>query len=251
MDGQCVDLWEAVLIKEINIRMHLDSSPSLHLYDRRGRLFHKVTPRGPGSTFDVKSDGDSVELDKGIRRFSLDRRVYEREAAARQEGHLRRFPPSEFDQAVAHYKQLLRADADPAAPIYVADPCFMIHLKEEVIRLYIDIVAATTGRPLHILCGAIEKGVAPWQSCIPGALTNHVTVRAFFQRSDPPQPGFHDRYLITPEREILITNSFNGWRKHGVTFVSLPYGVYRAEAEQLWAMDVASASTSLCVEEIR
>ena len=29
VDGQCVDLWEAVLLKEINIRMHLDSSPSL------------------------------------------------------------------------------------------------------------------------------------------------------------------------------------------------------------------------------
>ena len=250
VDGQCVDLWEAVLIKEINIRMHLDSSPSLHLYDRRGRLFHKVTPRGPGSTFDVKSDGDSVELDNGIRRFSLDRRVYEREAAARQEGHLRRFPPSEFDQAVSHYKQLLRGDADPAAPIYVADPYFMIHLEEEVIRLYIDIVAATTGRPLHILCGAIEKGVAPWQSRIPGALTNHVTVRAFLQRSNPPKPGFHDRYLITPEREILFTNSFNGWLKHGVTFASLPYGVYRAEANQLWAMDVSSPTTPLLVQEV-
>ena len=251
VDGQCVDLWEAVLLKEINIRMHLDSGPSHHLYDRRGRLFHKVTPRGPESTFDVKSDGDSVELDKGIRRFSLDWRVYEREAAARREGQLRRFSPSEFDQAVSHYKQLLSGDADQAAPIYVADPYFMIHLEADTIRLYIDIAAATTGRPLHILCGAIEKGVVPWQSSIPGALTNHVTVRAFFQRSDPPQPGFHDRYLITPDREILITNSFNGWRKHGVTFVSLPYGVYRAEAERLWAMDVASASTSLCVEEIR
>ena len=100
VDGQCVDLWEAVLIKEINIRMHLDSSPSLHLYDRRGRLFHKVKPRGSGSTFGGKVDGDSAELDKGIRRRSLDWRMYEREAAARREGHLRRFSPSEFDQAV-------------------------------------------------------------------------------------------------------------------------------------------------------
>ena len=249
--GQCVDLTEAVLLKEINIRMHLDSRPTLHLYDNRGRLFHKVKPRGPGSTFDVKADRDSTELDKGIRRSSLDWRMYEREAAARQEGRLRRFPPSEFDQAVSHFKQLLRGDSDPAAPIYVADPYFMVHLAEEIIRLYLDIVAATTGRPLHILCGAIENGVAPWYSRVPKVLTNHVTVRAFLQRSDPPQPGFHDRYLITPEREVLITNSFNGWRKHGVTFVSLPYGVYRAEAEQLWAMDVASASTSLCVEEIR
>ena len=84
----------------------------------------------------------------------------------------------------------------------------------------------------------------------PKALTNHVTVRAFLQRSDPPKPGFHDRYLITPEREILITNSFNGWLKHGVAFASLPYGVYRAEANQLWAMDVSSPSTPLVVREV-
>ena len=251
VDGQCVDLREAILLKEINIRMHLDSRPSLHLKDRRGNLFHTVTPRGSESAFDVKSEGDSGELDDAVRRLSLDWHVYEQEAAARQAGNLRRFPPSEFDQAASHVIQILRQDRDPSAPIYVADPYFMIHLDEKVIRLYLDMLAATSGRPLHILCGAIENEFAPRFASLPKALTNHVTVRAFLQRTDPPKPGFHDRYLITPEREILITNSFNGWRKHGVTFVSLPYGVYRAEAEQLWAMDVASESTSLCVEEIR
>ena len=137
--GQCVDLWEAVLLKEINISMHLDSRPTVHLYDRWGHLFHKVTPKGPGSTFDVKSDGDSVELDKRIRRLSLDWRVYQREAAARKEGHLRRFRPSELDQAGSHFRQLLRGDADQAAPIYIADPYFMVHLAPQVIRLYLDI----------------------------------------------------------------------------------------------------------------
>ena len=48
--GQCVDLWESVLLKQINISMHLDSRPTLHLYDRKGHLFHKVKPRGTGST---------------------------------------------------------------------------------------------------------------------------------------------------------------------------------------------------------
>ena len=166
-DGQCVDLSNAVLVKEINIRMHLDSSPTLHLYNRRGHLVHKVTPRGPGSTFNVKSDGDGVELDKRIRRLSLDRQVYEREAAARQEGNLRRCPPSEFDQAASHFIQLLRRDTDSVAPIFVADPYFMIHLEEEVIRLYLDMFAATSGQPLRILCGAIENGVAPWHSGVP------------------------------------------------------------------------------------
>ena len=63
-------------------------------------------------------------------------------------------------------------------------------------------------------------------------------------------PDFHDRYLITPEREIIITNSFNGWPKHGVTFVSLPYGVYRAEAERLWSMDIESTKVPLLIREI-
>ena len=47
-----------------------------------------------------------------------------------------------------------------------------------------------------------------------------------------------------------MTNSFNGWNRYGVTFVSLPYGVYRAEAEQLWAMDVESSTSDTLVREI-
>ena len=71
-----------------------------------------------------------------------------------------------------------------------------------------------------------------------------------------PQPGrtglegFHDRFLITPRRELIITHSFNGWHNHGVTFASLPYDVYRAEAEQLWSMDVGSPTAELLVSEI-
>ena len=62
-------------------------------------------------------------------------------------------------------------------------------------------------------------------------------------------PGFHDRYLITPDREILITHSFSGWNADGVTFVTLPYGVYRAEAEQLWAYGCGSYE-DLIIEEL-
>ena len=77
---------------------------------------------------------------------------------------------------------------------------------------------------------------------------------AFLKRDehnpDRRKRGFHDRYLITPEREIIITHSFNGWCEDGVTFISLPYGVYRAEAEQLWSMDLESDTERLFVEEI-
>ena len=164
VDGQCVDSSDGVLVKEINIHMHLESSPTLHLYDRRGGgLFHKVTPRVPGFMVNAKSDEDSADLDNGIRRLSLDRQIYEREAAARREGNFVRFRPSEFDQPALHFIGLLRHDSDQVAPIYVADPYFMNHLLEDkVIRLYLDMFAATSGRPLCILCGPIGNGAAPW-----------------------------------------------------------------------------------------
>ena len=251
MDGQCVDSMDAVLLKEISNHMHLDSRPTLDLYDRRGHLIHKVKPRGPGFMFNVKADEVNAEIDNEIRRLSLDWGVHEREAAARREGSLVRFRPSEFDQAALHFIDILRHDSHQTAPIYVADPYFMNHLEADLIRLYLDMFAATADRPLRILCGTTENGSAPWWSGFPGALTSHVTVRSFIEISDRrPKPGFHDRYLITPEREILITNSFNGWSKHGVTFASLPYGVYRAEAMQLWAMEAGSTSTPLCVQEL-
>ena len=65
-----------------------------------------------------------------------------------------------------------------------------------------------------------------------------------------PKRGFHDRYLITPERETVITHSFNGWHEAGVTFIGLPYGVYRAEAEQLWSMKLEADTERLWVQEI-
>ena len=250
-DGQCVDSKDAVLLKEISNHMHLDSRPTLHLYDRRGHLIHKVKPRGPGFVFNVKSDDFNDKIDNEIRRLSLDWRVHEREAGARREGNFVRFPPSEFDQAASHLIGILRHDSHQVEPIYVADPYFMNHLEDDVIRLYFDMFAATADRPLRILCGTIDEGTVPWWSGLPTVLTSHVTFRSFIEFSDiGPKPGFHDRYLITPEREILITNSFNGWSKRGVTFAALPYGVYRAEAMQLWAMEAGSTATRICVEEL-
>ena len=251
MDGQCVDSKDAILLKEISNHMHLDSRPTLDLYDRRGHLIHRVKPRGSGFMFNVSADDGNAAIDNAIRRLSLDWGIQEREAAARREGNLVRFRPSEFDQAALHFIETLRNDSHQTAPIYVADPYFMHHLEDHLIRLYLDMFAATADRPLRILCGTTENGSAPWWSGFPGALTSHITVRSFIDLADRrPKPGFHDRYLITPEREILITNSFNGWCKHGVTFASLPYGVYRAEAMQLWAMEEGSTSMPLRVQAL-
>ena len=115
-------------------------------------------------------------------------------------------------------------------------------------------------RPLpagHCESCALRRSKAnarPWWANYPKPLTNHVSVRAFFKRDqdnpDERKRGFHDRYLITPEHEIIITNSLNGWREHGVTFISHRQGVYRAEADNLWELDLQSATESLWVEEI-
>ncbi len=251
VDGQCIDLMEAFLIMEVGVRMEIESGPTLHIHNSQGRSIHEVKPAGPISKIEVHSDNDSPKLDKGIRRQCLDRRVYERETTARKEGNFARFQPTQFDEAVQYFIRLLRQDSDRTAPVYLADPYFMNLLKgDEGTRLYLDLFAATAGRPLRILCAQRENSdTQPWWPNYPKLLTNHVTVRAFLKHGGRSS-GFHDRYLIAPEREIIITHSINGWLKDGVTFASLPYGVYRAEAERLWSMDVESTSTPLFVRVI-
>ena len=146
--------------------------------------------------------------------------------------------------------------------LYLADPYFMPYLDEkkradsDLVQLYLELFSATTGRSLRILCAQKKRDDArPWWSNYPETLTNHVSVRAFLKldehNPDRHKRGFHDRYLITPEREVAITHSLNGWCEDGVTFINLPYGVYRAEAEQLWSMDFRTDAARLFAEEIR
>ena len=262
VDGQCVDLMEVFLIMKVSCRLEFASSPTLHIEDRRRRLRHKVTPAGSTSMISVRSDDESTEIDKGIRRLWLERRLNDREVDARKDGNFVRFQPDQFEQAAQHVVHLLRRDSHRTEPLYLADPYFMPYLREktaadsDLVQLYLQLFAATTGRPLRILCAQKKKGDArPWWANYPETLTNHVSVRAFLKRDehspDKQKRGLHDRYLITPEREIVLTHSFNGWCEHGVTFICLPYGVYRAEAEQLWSMDLESDTAHLFVEEIR
>ena len=261
VDGQCIDLMEAFLIMEVSVGIEVASRPTLHIQDRRHRVNHTVAPAGSTSMINVRSDDESAEVDKGIRRSWLERRLYEREADAKTERKLVRFQPDEFDQAIQHVVHLLRQDSHRTEPLYLADPYFMPYLDEKkepdsnLVQLYLECFAATVGRPLQILCGQQKQVDArPWWSAYPATLRNHVSVRTFLKRDghnpDRPKPGFHDRCLVTPEREIVMTHSFNGWREGGVTFISLPYGVYRAEAKNLWSMDLQSAAEPLLVEEI-
>ena len=283
-DGRCIDMMEEPLIMEVHGRMTL-SGPTVHLRNRQSRSTHQISPFDNQSIINVEFDRDSAELDKGIRRQWLRRRVYEREAAARREGNFARFGPEEFDKAVQYFLNLLRQYSDGKQPIYLADRYFMGTFakdkKEQLEKLYLDIFAATTGRPLLILCtqkddspsgrwlsypdyptnhvrarafpdqtaGLQNDGnLSPWWSNYPNYLTSHVRVRAFHTKDG--QPGFHDRYLVTPECEVLITHSLNGWPRNGVTFVRLPYDIYRAEAKWLWSLDIHSAVTPLLIREI-
>ena len=73
----------------------------------------------------------------------------------------------------------------------------------------------------------------------------------FYEGIKNDEPLFHDRYLITSEQEILISNSISGWDSDGVTFAALPYGVYREEAEALWAIPVGLHNDGTRVHEVK
>jgi len=258
VDGQCIDLMEAYLLKQIGGQIKIDSGPTLQFQDRRGRLVHEVSLASPTSSIDLNIDFDNAEFDNKIRQEWLARRLREQEAAARREGNFERFGPDAFEDAVQYFLGLLRRDADQKTPIYLADPYFKTRLKDysgtdlSLKRLYIDMFAATAGAPLRILCAKKwhdRKAPPPWWAALPGQITDHVSLRAFLSR-DGNRSGFHDRYLITPKREIIITHSLRGWHMDGVTFASLPYDVYRAEAERLWSINPGSATADLLVREI-
>ncbi len=257
-DGQCIDLMEAFLLKQIGGQIKIDSSPTLQFRDRKRRLVHEVSPAAPSSGFDLSIDFDTAEFDKKIRQEWLARRLREREVAARREGNLERFGPDAFEDAVRYFVGLLSQDSDQKTPIYLADPYFMKQLTDDsgtnwsLNRLCMDMFAATAGTRLRILCtkeGQDLDEPPPWWSSLPEQITAHVRVRVFLNRNGERR-AFHDRYLITPKREIIITHSLNGWHSQGVTFASLPYDVYRAEADRLWKIDPNSSTADLLVREI-
>ena len=257
-DGQCLDRMEAPLLKRIGGQLKINSTSTLQLHDRQGRAFHEVNLPGPSSGIDIDFDEDSSGLEKEIRQRWLDRQVHEREAATRKERKFARFLPDALDDAVQYLIKILRQDADQRTPFYFADPHFETHIdgdKRQRLdrkKIYLDIFAATVGAPLHILCARREPAQdepPPWWSAYTEQVTAHVHVRSFYSQ-DGRTTGFHDRFLITPRREIMISHSINGWHNHGVTFATLPYDVYRAEADRLWSMDVGSATADLFVQEI-
>ena len=163
-DGQCLDLMEARQGLRIGGRLRINSASTLQLRDRQGRVYHEVNPLGPSTEIDVALDDEPGALDKEIRQRWLDRRVREREAAARREGNFARFLPANLEDAVSYLVELLRRDADQKTPIYLADPYFRTQLPSDrrkhldLRKIYLDIFAATAGTPLQILCAKEEAG---------------------------------------------------------------------------------------------
>lgn len=251
-DGQCVDLMSHHLLMEASLRLNVQTGPALHLRDQRRHTGHEVNPFHRVSAVTVRADEDSPELDKRIRQQRLDHLSHRRESSVRRTGDLFRFGSGKWSQAVRHLREILAADINPPSPIYFADPYFMDSAgKLAEIKLWLDVFAATAGAPLCILCGKgrDDGGLPQWWSGCPKPMTSHVRAR-IFTKHDDGKPAFHDRYLITPKREILITHSVNGWAQEGVTFASLPYSVYRAETERFWAMDLGSKAADAYVEEL-
>ena len=252
-DGQCIDLMDSNRIMEINIANNFQIGPTIQINGRGKSPITTISPFNHQSMLTIKADKDSAELDRSIRREFLDRRVREDQTKTSREGNFARFEPDHFSEAVEYFLQMLHRHTYSSEPIYIADPYFMNRETEtSEHELYWGIFDATVGRPLRILCGQDHNQV--WWSNFPSVVTNHVAVRAYVKHNPAKgkdEPGFHDRYLITREGEFVITNSFNGWSKHGVTFVKLPYGVYAAQTDQLWAMHPGFSSSSIRVSEVK
>ena len=248
VDGQCIDLSDGYLLMEINFAMSIGGGPTLQLHDHRSSTVDRVRLWGNAQNkFNVEKP--SPQQDKEIRRLVLARSGQERIESARRENSIERFRPNQLNEAVDYFLSLVRRLRYQDGPIYLADPYFMrLEAEDAGRRLFLGMTEAMGGQPLRVLC-APQRMKQPWWTSYPEVLTGRITVRAFTTLSGDRRV-FHDRYLIAGDEEILITNSLNGWRTGGVTFVSLPAGVYRGEAEELWQMEVGQTKNSIHVMEI-
>ncbi len=250
-DGQCIDRWEVPLVREINISMNLTTGQTLAVHDARRGTTNTVSIGDAKSLISV-GDENSAALDSAIRREMLGRRSWLQDRDARGQGNLGRFGPDQTEQAIDFFLSLLADSGHSNGPIYLADPYFMQRdLDNTNERVYSSMFSTTKGQQLRILCG--QRNVERWLSKYPSILTNHVAVRSVTtkDRKGQDRPAFHDRYMITPDKEIIVTNSINGWHEHGVTFATLSYGVYRAEAEEFWSLNVGRNNNGVLVEEIK
>lgn len=248
IDGRCIDLMDQYLIMELSLKQNILMGPTMEMHDLKSQTRHQVSQGSTRSKIDIKLDSFGDVLDRKIRQAVLANRMHQREAVARREDKMARFEPDQFEEAVDYFLLLLSQFSYRDGPIYLADPYFMTP-DPRVLKtgLYLKMLAVAAGRSLRILCGGNQNNQT-WWSNYPANLTCHFKVRSFRTKID--SPAFHDRYLITPEKEILITHSLNGWSSGGVTFASAPYDVYRTAAEKLWSLAIGTTDSYVDVEEV-
>ncbi len=249
-DGVCIDRYEAYLIKEINLQISM-SGPSVELNIFRRQkgysIKRQIESNSIASTVSVSGE-TSEELDLAIRKKHLEYIAGKAARAARDDGGLYRFSPEKVDEAVGHIEQLVRTNASAEGPIYFADPFLTLESQTEF-KAVTAIIVAARGRPLYILSG---RWKVSQEMNLPKALVSQVKFRnvIVIGADGRRRPAFHDRYLITPAGETLITHSVNGWESDGVTFSSHAYGVYKAEAENFWSLNAGSNGNNVLVEEV-
>ena len=245
-DGQCIDQYEAFLMKSVTVTMAV-AGPEVRMNIKTNGNSIKVgTSLGTKHETIRVEDDRSEKVDQAIRTKYLSYRAWEEDQTARKERGLARFGPEELEDAIAHITNLIGQQGSSKDPIYFADPYFMGEsLSDAEIKLMTAILSGSRGQPLNILLGG-------WKNSrnlnYPAPLVAQAVIKSF-TRVDG-RPAFHDRYLITGAGETLITNSVNGWGKHGVTFDRLSYGVYRAEAEKLWSLSAGTNGNGIIVEEV-
>lgn len=246
-DGQCVDLAKTLLSPGVS-RVTVTAATSTNIYDQKGTRLHNVMLSSPPTTNTARAKDQTSSLDRRIRQKWVDHSLYMSEKSARERGDVVRFEPGDWQQAIGYIINALRSDVDLSSPSYFADPYF---LKEnaplDLHKFLIEMSAATANTGLRILCG--PEGTLPkWWPPSPLNATSDVRIRTFTEQDG--SAAFHDRYLITPKREILISNSVNSWNSSEVVFAKLPFGVYRPVAERYWKMKVGCSTKNIRVEEL-
>ena len=248
-DGQCIDQFEAYLLKSIAISTTV-AGPEVRMNIKANKNSIEVgTSLGTSRETRTVENSDGDEMDEAIRTKYLSYRAWESDQAARNEGGLVRFGPEQVEGAIAYIRNLIGLESSSDGPVYFADPHFMgKKFGDTEVKLLTAILAESNGRPLNILLGQ------SWQKGrkleYPRPLAANAAVRIFTRAGERGGPAFHDRYLVTPAGETLITNSVNGWGKHGVTFNRLSHGVYRAEAEYLWSLTPGADENGVLATEV-
>ena len=250
--GQCLDRMACYLIKDLVVNFSIGAGTTLEVRDNGPRRIRHSHASISNSQIRIDPGEGENRRDASIRQRFLRRRSHQREDAARRERHLARFGPDAFAAATDYFIERLTSYEDPRKPIYIGEPYFMkAGMNSDILDFYMRIFSATSSRPLNVLCGFVEEPTPrPWWRSLPGLMTRHLRVRSFALPNREGANYFHDRYVITPDREISVTNSFNGWKRSGVTFIQNAFDVYRTEAEYLWSLPGGYEGRSVSVREI-